>query len=94
MKICMMKGGEKMKKLAVIGSALAGVFGVVNGAFAADPTPIAMDTGVQAQIVNLLTSYVTVAFELLGVAIGVVGVLWISMRGIGLLFKYFHWFGH
>jgi hypothetical protein len=53
-----------------------------------------MDPTVQAQITNLFSSYVTVAFELLGVAIGIVGVLWISMKGIGLLFKYFHMFGH
>jgi hypothetical protein len=62
--------------------------------FADTPTPIAFDAGVQADVLNLVTSYVTVAFALLGIVIAAVGTLWIAMRGIGLIFKYFHMFGH
>jgi hypothetical protein len=77
------------------GAALTAVMAVAAHAQeVTPPAPITMDPQVQADITGLLTSYVGVAFALLGVAIGVVGVLWISMRGIGLLFKYFHWFGH
>lgn len=83
----------KNKILAVTG--LASAFLLSGGsAFAQTVTPIAMDTGVQAQVLNLISSYITIAFSLLGVVIGVVGVLWITMKGIGLIFKYFHMFGH
>lgn len=85
-----------MNKLKLSLGAVAGTLGaLVLGASAyAVETPIAMDTTVQDKILNLITSYVTVAFSLLGVVIGAVGVLWISMKGIGLIFKYFHMFGH
>jgi hypothetical protein len=91
----MKRGGEKnMKaKLLGIGAALSGLLMPVV-AHAQTVIPIPMDSGVQGQITNLFTSYVTIAFSLLAVVIGVVGTLWISMKGIGLLFKYFHWFGH
>jgi hypothetical protein len=80
-------------KILGIAGALAGALATGASAFAVE-TPIAMDTTVQDKILNLITSYVTVAFSLLGVVIGAVGVLWISMKGIGLIFKYFHMFGH
>lgn len=83
----------KAKILGLATALSAGLAGVTS-AFAQTPTPIAMDSTVQAQITNLFSSYVTVAIALLGVVLGIVGVLWISMRGIGMLFKYFHWFGH
>jgi hypothetical protein len=85
-----------IKKIVAGATAVGATLAAAGSAFAADPTPtpIAMDPGVQATITNLLSSYVLVAFALLAVAVGIVGVLWISMRGIGLLFKYFHWFGH
>ena len=84
---------EKLSKIVGAGTAMAGSLLLAGIAFA-EETPITMDETVQAKVLNLISSYVTVAFSLLGVVIGVVGVLWISLKGIGLIFKYFHMFGH
>lgn len=77
-------------KIAGIALALSG-FAMPLMAHAQTPA-YTMDTGVQDGITSLLTSFVTGAFGIIVVAVGIVGGYYVTVRLVHVLLRWFHKF--
>ena len=69
-----------------------GITGVILLAGQANAATYAIDTGVQSGITDLLTSFVTGAFAIIVVAVGIVGGYYVTVRLVHVLLRWFHKF--
>jgi len=89
-----LKGGENMKS-KIIGaiSGIAGALTLAMPAFAQTPAPFEMDADLQANVLNIVTSFVGVALGLIVLVIVAVGGYYISVRAVHLILRWAHRFG-
>ena len=82
---------ENAGKLA--GLAIAGGLGAVALVGSAFATPAyVIDTGVQSGITDLLSSFISGAYLIIVVAIGLVGGYYVTIKLVHILLKWFHKF--
>jgi len=82
-------------KILGITSAIGTSLGLlVMSANAQTPTPAvySIDSGVQGGITDLLSSFVTGAFAIIVVAVGIVGGYYVTVRLVHVLLRWFHKF--
>jgi len=84
----------KNKILGALSGGLVATGFMLTQAFAQTPTPATytIDAGVQGGITDLLTSFVTGAFGIIVVAVGIVGGYYVTVRLVHVLLKWFHKF--
>lgn len=80
----------KNSKLAGIGAAFGSMGLFVSKCFAT-PT-YTIDTGVQTGISTLLTDFISGAFSIIVVAIGLVGGYYVTVKLVHVLLRWFHKF--